>query len=195
MRTPRELRLWSARSRQAADKERSSVALALQQAQPDRIDAAFEQRDLRRPGQGHPIALGGRKDRLESARMSEWSSPFLSRTLLRTLSALLTICLLAQFFIAGIAAMTDPAGGHITATGLRSFNGWSFRFRSWRGLAGLLVGGAHYSHAFPCCRSHCNMCWRTAQSKADLRLVWACTPWMPGLLLLIAAGLAVGLFD
>jgi Family of unknown function (DUF6220) len=36
--------------------------------------------------------------------MSEWSLPFLSRTLLRTLSALLTIC----FFIAGIAAMTDP---------------------------------------------------------------------------------------
>ena len=39
---------------------------------------------------------------------SEWSSPFISRALLRTLSALLTICLLAQFFIAGIAAMTDP---------------------------------------------------------------------------------------
>ena len=39
--------------------------------------------------------------------MSEWSSPFLSRTLLRSLSALLTICLLAQFFIAGIAVMTD----------------------------------------------------------------------------------------
>ena len=40
--------------------------------------------------------------------MSERSSPFLSRTLLRTLSALLTICLLAQSFIAGIAVMTDP---------------------------------------------------------------------------------------
>jgi hypothetical protein len=40
--------------------------------------------------------------------MSEWSAPFLSRTLLRTLSALLTICLLAQFFVAGVAAITDP---------------------------------------------------------------------------------------
>ena len=40
--------------------------------------------------------------------MSEWSSPFLSRILLRTLSTLLTICLLSQFYIAGIAAMTDP---------------------------------------------------------------------------------------
>ena len=40
--------------------------------------------------------------------MSEWSRPFLSRVLLRSLSALLTICLLVQFFIAGMAAMTDP---------------------------------------------------------------------------------------
>jgi uncharacterized protein DUF6220 len=40
--------------------------------------------------------------------MSEWSRPFVARILLRGLSALLTICLLVQFFIAGIAAMTDP---------------------------------------------------------------------------------------
>jgi hypothetical protein len=40
--------------------------------------------------------------------MTEWPWPFLSRILLRTLSALLTICLLVQFFIAGMAAMTDP---------------------------------------------------------------------------------------
>ena len=40
--------------------------------------------------------------------MSEWSSPFLSR-LLSSRSALLTISLLAQFFIAGVAAMTDPS--------------------------------------------------------------------------------------
>ena len=40
--------------------------------------------------------------------MSEWSRPFLSRMLLRALSVLLTICLLVQFFIAGMAAMTDP---------------------------------------------------------------------------------------
>jgi hypothetical protein len=41
--------------------------------------------------------------------MSEWPRPFLSRILLRVLSALLTICLLVQFFIAGMAAMTDPS--------------------------------------------------------------------------------------
>jgi hypothetical protein len=40
--------------------------------------------------------------------MSEWSWPFLTRMLLRTLSALLTICLLVQFFTAGMAVMADP---------------------------------------------------------------------------------------
>ena len=40
--------------------------------------------------------------------MNEWPWPFLSQMLLRTLSALLTICLLVHFFIAGMAAMTDP---------------------------------------------------------------------------------------
>lgn len=111
--------------------------------------------------------------------MSEWSAPFLSRTPLRTLSALLTICLLAQFFVAGVAAITDPGWWKYHSDWVAIFNGWSFHFPSWRGLAGLLVGGAHYSRAFPYSRSRCNMCWRTAQSKAALRLVWACTPWMP----------------
>ena len=40
--------------------------------------------------------------------MSEWSRPFVARILLRSLSAVLTICLLVQFFIAGMAAMTEP---------------------------------------------------------------------------------------
>ena len=40
--------------------------------------------------------------------MTEWSRPFLSRRLLRALSVLLTICLLVQFFMAGMAAMTNP---------------------------------------------------------------------------------------
>jgi putative tricarboxylic transport membrane protein len=40
--------------------------------------------------------------------MSEWSRPFVARILLRSLSALLTICLLVQFFLAGMAAMTEP---------------------------------------------------------------------------------------
>jgi Family of unknown function (DUF6220) len=40
--------------------------------------------------------------------MNEWRWPFFSRALLHTLSAVLTLCLLVQFFIAGMAAMTDP---------------------------------------------------------------------------------------
>jgi hypothetical protein len=40
--------------------------------------------------------------------MSGWSRQFVARILLRSLSALLTICLLVQFFIAGMAAMTEP---------------------------------------------------------------------------------------
>jgi len=111
--------------------------------------------------------------------MSERSSLFPSRTLLRTLSALLTICLLAQFFIAGVAAMTDPSWWTYHSDWVAIFQ-WliiSLPILAW--LGGFHRGGAHYSHAFPCCRSHCNMCWRTAQSKAALQLVWACTPWMP----------------
>jgi Family of unknown function (DUF6220) len=48
-----------------------------------------------------------RTARLEGARVSGSSFQFYSRLLLRVLSALLTICLLAQFFIAGMAAMTS----------------------------------------------------------------------------------------
>jgi len=75
--------------------------------------------------------------------MSEWSRPRLPRMLLRTLSALLTICTLVQFFIAGMAATTDPGWWTYHSDRSRYFNGWSFRFRSWRGLAVLLVDGAH----------------------------------------------------
>ena len=75
--------------------------------------------------------------------MSEWSRPLLPRMLLRTLSALLTIFLLVQFFIAGMAATTDPGWWTYYSDWSRYFNGWSFRFRSWRGLAVLLVDGAH----------------------------------------------------
>ena len=98
--------------------------------------------------------------------------------LLRTLSALLTICLLAQFFVAGVAAMTDPGLVEISQR-LAIFQLLVIPLPILAWLGGLLVGGAHYSRAFPYSRSRCNMCWRTAQSKAALRLVWACTPWMP----------------
>jgi hypothetical protein len=40
--------------------------------------------------------------------MSEWTRSLLCRMLLRGLSAILIVCLLVQFFMAGMAAMTDP---------------------------------------------------------------------------------------
>lgn len=127
--------------------------------------------------------------------MSEWSSPLVARTLLRTLSALLTICLLAQFFIAGVAAVTDP--------------GWWTYHSSWVTLFQWLV------IPLPI------LAWLGGPPRRR-RTLFACIPLLQialqyvlahraiegrlaiglglhaldaGLLLLIAAGLAVGLFD
>ena len=77
----------------------------------------------------------------------------------------------------------------------RDLNGWSFRFRSWRGLAVLAADGAPYLRPSPCCRSRCNMYWRTAQIEGRLTIGLGLHALDAGLLLLIAAGLAVGLFD
>jgi Family of unknown function (DUF6220) len=127
--------------------------------------------------------------------MSEWSWPLLPRMLLRILSALLTICLLVQFFIAGIAAMTDP--------------GWWTYHRDWITIFQWLV------IPLPI------LAWLGAPPRGR-RTLFACIPSLQialqyilahraiegrlaiglglhaldaGLLLLIAAGLAVGLFD
>ncbi len=165
------LRLWSTRSRQAVTKNVPRSRLRCSKRIRISIDAAFEQRNLRNQVRDIQSQLGGRKDRLESARMSEWSSPFLSRTLLRTLSALLTICLLAQFFVAGVAAMTDP--------------GWWTYHSDWVAIFQWLViplpilawlGGPPRGRRTllrmhsPYLRSRCNMCWRTAQSKAAVAI-------------------------
>ena len=57
--------------------------------------------------------------------MSEWSRPLLCRMLLRGLSAILTVCLLVQFFTAGMVAMTD-------------FDWWTYH-RNWVGIFQWLV--------------------------------------------------------
>ena len=127
--------------------------------------------------------------------MNEWPWPFLSRMLIRTLSALLTICLLVQFFIAGMAAMTDP--------------GWWRYHSNWVAIFQWLV------IPLPI------LAWLGGPARAQ-RTLFACVPLLPialqyvlahraiegrltiglglhaldaGLLLLISAGLAVGLFD
>ncbi len=135
------------------------------------------------------------KRSIGSARMSEWLWPFLSRTLLRTLSAVLTICLLVQFFIAGMAAVTDP--------------GWWRYHSNWVAIFQWLV------IPLPV------LAWLGGPARAR-RTLFACIPLLQialqyvlahraiegrltiglglhaldaGLLLLISAGLAVGLFD
>ena len=127
--------------------------------------------------------------------MSGWSWPFLSRFLLRALSALLTVCLLVQFFIAGMAAMTAP-------------DWWTYH-SAWVAIFQWLVVPLPI------------LAWLGGHSRAR-RTLFACIPILQialqyvlahraiegrlavglglhaldaGLLLLIAAGLAVGLLD
>ena len=127
--------------------------------------------------------------------MNEWPWPFLSRMLIRTLSALLTICLLVQFFIAGMAAMTD--------------SGWWTYHSNWVAIFQWLVIPLTI------------LAWLGGPARAR-RTLFACIPLLQivlqyvlahsaiegrltiglglhaldaGLLLLISAGLAVGLFD
>jgi hypothetical protein len=115
--------------------------------------------------------------------------------LIRTLSALLTICLLVQFFIAGMAAMTDPE--------------WWTYHSNWVAIFQWLV------IPLPI------LAWLGGPARAQ-RTLFACVPLLQialqyvlahraiegrltiglglhaldaGLLLLISAGLAVGLFD
>ena len=127
--------------------------------------------------------------------MSEWSSPFLSRTLLRTLSALLTICLLAQFFIAGIAAMTDP--------------GWWTYHSAWVAIFQWLViplpilawvGGPHRGRrtlfaCIPLLQIALQYVLAHRAIEGRLAIGLGLHALDAGLMLLIAAGLAVGLFD
>ena len=128
--------------------------------------------------------------------MSEWHWPFLSRILLRTLSALLTICLLVQFFIAGMAAMTDP--------------GWWTYHSDWVAIFQWLViplpilawlGGPARATAHPDLRCipllqialQYVLAHRAIEGRLTIGLGLHALD--AGLLLLIAAGLAVGLFD
>jgi len=126
---------------------------------------------------------------------SEWSSPFLSRILLRTLSTLLTVCLLVQFFIAGMAAMTNPQwwayhSGWVTifqwlVVPLPILAWLAGPARSWRTLFAcipLLQIALQYVLAH-----------RAIEGRLAIGLGLHALD--AGLLLLIAAALAIGLFD
>jgi Family of unknown function (DUF6220) len=111
--------------------------------------------------------------------MSEWSWPLLPRMLLRTLSALLTICLLVQCFIAGMAAMTDPGCWTYHSDWVAIFQ-WlviPLPIPAWFG--GPARGRRTLFACIPLLQIALQYVLARAQSKAALRLVWACMPWMP----------------
>ena len=103
--------------------------------------------------------------------MSEWSRPLLPRMLLRTLSALLTIFLLVQFFIAGMAATTDPGWWTYHSDWVAIFQWLVIPLPILAWLGGPARGRRTLIACIPRCRSRCNMSWRTAQSKAAFPLV------------------------
>lgn len=127
--------------------------------------------------------------------MSEWSAPFLSRTLLRTLSALLTICLLAQFFIARIAAVTDPAWWTYHSDWIAIFQ-WlvvTLPILAW--LGGPPRGRRTLFACIPLLQIALQYVLVHRAIEGRLAIGLGKHALDAGLLLLIAAGLAVGLFD
>lgn len=127
--------------------------------------------------------------------MSEWSLPPLARTLLRTLSALLTICLLVQFFIAGMAAMMNPQWWTYHGAWVAIFQ-WlvvPLPILAWlggppRGRRTLFASIPLFQIAFQYVLAH-----RAIEGRLAIGLGLHALD--AGLLLLIAAALAIGLFD
>jgi hypothetical protein len=127
--------------------------------------------------------------------MSEGPWRLRSRILLRTLSTLLTICLLVQFFIAGMAAMTNPEWWSY-------HNAWIAIFQwlvvplpvlAWlagrpRGLRTTLASIPMLQIALQYVLAH-----RAIEGRFEFGLGLHALD--AGLLLMIAGALAVGLFD
>jgi hypothetical protein len=127
--------------------------------------------------------------------LSEWSSPFLSRTLLRTLSALLTVCLLAQFFIAGMAAITDPGWWTFHSDWVAIFQWLVIPLPILAWLGGPPRGRRTLFACIPSLQIALQYVLAHRAIEGRLALGLGLHALDAGLLLLIAAGLAVGLFD
>jgi hypothetical protein len=127
--------------------------------------------------------------------MSDWPWPVLPRILLRSLSTLLTICLLFQFFIAGMAAMTDPV--------------WWTYHSAWAAIFQWLViplpilawldGPTRWRRTLFACIPLLQIALQYVLAhraiEGRLAIGLGLHALDAGLLLLIAAGLAVGSFD
>jgi mercuric ion transport protein len=127
--------------------------------------------------------------------MNEWSSPFLWRTLLRTLSALLTICLLAQFFVAGVAAMTDPGWWTYHSDWVAIFQWLVIPLPILAWLGGPPRGRRTLFACIPLLQIALQYVLAHRAIEGRLAIDLGLHALDAGPLLLIAAGLAVGLFD
>jgi Family of unknown function (DUF6220) len=129
--------------------------------------------------------------------MSEWSRPRLPRMLLRTLSALLTICTLVQFFIAGMAATTDPGWWtyHSDWVAILQWLVVSLPILAWLGLS--CSWTAHPVCMHPLLQIALQYVLMSSHRPIEGRLAigLGLHALDAELLLLIAAGLAAGLFD
>jgi hypothetical protein len=127
--------------------------------------------------------------------MSEWSRPLLPRMLLRTLSALLTICLLVQFFIAGdrrhdrswMVDISQRLGRDTSMAGRSASDpGVAWRSCSWT---------AHTDCMHPPLQIALQYVLAHRAIEGRLAIGLGLHALDAGRLLLIAAGLAAGLFD
>jgi len=126
---------------------------------------------------------------------SEWSWPVISRTLLRTLSALLTICLLAQFFIAGIAAMTDPGWWTYHSDWVAIFQWLVIPLPMLAWLGGPPRGRRTLFACIPLLQIALQYVLAHRAIEGRFAIGLGLHALDAALLLLIAAGLAIGLFD
>jgi hypothetical protein len=127
--------------------------------------------------------------------MTEWSRPFLSRMLLRALSVLLTICLLAQFFIAGMAAMTDPQWWTYHSAWVAIFQWLVIPLPILAWLGGPPRGQRVLFSCIPLLQIALQYVLAHRAIEGRLAIGLGLHAFDGALLLLIAAALAVGLFD
>jgi Family of unknown function (DUF6220) len=127
--------------------------------------------------------------------MTEWSRPFLSRMLLRALSVLLTICLLVQFFIAGMAAMTNPQWWTYHSAWVAIFQWLVIPLPILARLGGPPRGQRVLFSCIPLLQIALQYVLAHRAIEGRLAIGLGLHAFDGALLLLIAAALAVGLFD
>jgi Family of unknown function (DUF6220) len=127
--------------------------------------------------------------------MNEWSPPVVSRILLRSLSALLALCLLVQFFIAGVAAVTNPQWWNYHTAWVSIFQWLVVPLPILAWLGGPARGRRMLFACTPLLQMALQYVLAHRAIEGRLAIGLGLHSLDAGLLLLIAAALAVGLFD